>query len=142
MKYFAYGMNTNIDSMEERCLGAKVIGYAMLPGYRFDFKRHATVSPDIDEEVHGVLWEINETDELMLDMLEGYPTYYTKQFVTVLYQDRPVTAMTYMMHDDAEPAMPTTGYFRMVQEGYHQNNVPTDQLYDAITRINLVDIYA
>lgn len=131
---FSYGMNTNQDQMAERCPDAVSLGAAVLPGYRFEFKLHATIVPDVDNEVHGVLWEITDHCEQMLDLLEGYPNYYTKQYVKVLHQGEYITAMTYLMHDDTEIMSPGARYFRIVYEGYMQHRVPTEQLLEAKTR--------
>ena len=73
--YFAYGMNTNKEEMAYRCPGARAMGKAVLPGYRFEFKSFATIVPDVDSYVEGVLWTITESDELALDILEGYPEF-------------------------------------------------------------------
>ena len=81
--YFAYGMNTNKEEMAYRCPDARALGKAMLPGYRFEFKSFATIVPDTDGQVEGVLWTITDADETALDILEGYPEFYDKRHVTV-----------------------------------------------------------
>ena len=45
MKYFSYGMNTNLGSMAMRCPSARSLGAAVLPHYMFEFKSFATVTP-------------------------------------------------------------------------------------------------
>ena len=83
MKYFSYGMNTNLASMAVRCPGAQSLGAAVLPHYEFEFKSFATIAPKMGAETNGVLWEITPECEKSLDRLEGYPVYYGKIIVWV-----------------------------------------------------------
>ena len=71
MKYFSYGMNTNLASMSVRCPNARSLGAAVLPHYQFEFKSFATVTPKMDHAVHGVLWEITDDCEKALDRLRS-----------------------------------------------------------------------
>lgn len=137
MYYFSYGMNTNPHQMSWRCPTARSLGGASLHGYRFDFKFHATIDKMSGETVEGVLWEITDEDEKSLDILEGYPNYYTKQMVKVWnWKDRcMVEAMTYMMYKDEDLMLPEHSYYDMVKEGYMEHDISTGQLLDAIYRI-------
>lgn len=138
--YFAYGMNTNKSEMAYRCLDAKDLGKAMLPGYAFAFNTHATVMPDIMSETYGVLWEISDADEFMLDVLEGFPTYYRKETVDVIHQGKTVTAMTYVMNKPGESAPPDS-YYQMVSQGYKQHGISKRQLKEALERTQEVAYY-
>jgi hypothetical protein len=69
--YFAYGMNTNLDSMAQRCPGALCLGSGYLEGYKFAFRLHADVelgSPD--DRVDGVVWQLSDDDMDSLDAFE------------------------------------------------------------------------
>lgn len=132
--YFAYGMNTNLDEMQIRCRTARSLGHAVLPNYSFEFKTHATIEPNPGRSVHGVLWEILESDEKSLDILEGFPIYYTKHNVKVRHNDKDIIAMTYMMDVNASTQAPSDRYYDTVTKGYNQHNVPTDQLVKALKR--------
>jgi gamma-glutamylcyclotransferase (GGCT)/AIG2-like uncharacterized protein YtfP len=134
--YFAYGMNTNRDEMAYRCPSAMAMGKAVLPGYRFEFKQHATIVPSPKESVEGVLWIITDADEAVLDILEGYPIYYIKKNVTVLHNDMSHIAMTYIMDPKEQVRGPTEGYYSMVSEGYQQFGLGQQQLLDAKSRSN------
>ena len=133
--YFAYGMNTNKEEMAYRCPSAVPIGKAILPDYRFEFKSFATIVPSPGNKVEGVLWSITKTDELALDMLEGYPEFYGKKNVTVEHNVDHI-AMTYIMSPREQSYPPTDGYYSMVSEGYQQFGLSQNQLLEARSRSN------
>ena len=130
--YFAYGMNTNLDSMNSRCPGATVLGPAVLEGYRFQFRRHADVELDDASEVHGVLWQIDSDHLDSLDILEGFPRYYLRTRVWVKYMDNWHIAWVYTMAEQEYVWKPDQYYLDMCLEGYNQNNVDTQQIYQAL----------
>jgi gamma-glutamylcyclotransferase (GGCT)/AIG2-like uncharacterized protein YtfP len=132
--YFAYGMNTNRDEMAYRCPGARAMGRAILPGYRFEFKSFATIVPSPKESVEGVLWTITELDESALDMLEGYPEFYDKKTVSVEHNGQSYIAMTYIMGPREQGHAPSDGYYSMVSEGYQSFGLSQRQLLDAKNR--------
>ena len=131
--YFAYGMNTNKEEMAYRCPGARALGKAILPGYRFEFKSFATIVPSPEESVEGVLWTITETDESALDILEGYPEFYDKRHVKV-QQGIDYIAMTYIMNPREKGYAPSDGYYSMVSQGYQSFGLSQRQLLDAKNR--------
>jgi len=131
--YFAYGMNTNQEEMAYRCPRAVALGKAILPGYRFEFKSFATIVPSPGEQVEGVLWTITESDELALDILEGYPEFYDKRHVKV-QQGIDYIAMTYIMNPREKGYAPSDGYYSMVSEGYQAFGLSQQQLLDAKNR--------
>jgi gamma-glutamylcyclotransferase len=132
--YFAYGMNTNKEEMAYRCPGARALGKAILPGYRFEFKSFATIVPSSEESVEGVLWTITDSDESALDMLEGYPEFYDKKTVSVKHDNRSYIAMTYIMNPREKGYAPSDGYYSMVSEGYQTFGLSQQQLLDAKNR--------
>jgi gamma-glutamylcyclotransferase (GGCT)/AIG2-like uncharacterized protein YtfP len=137
MKYFSYGMNTNLVQMNHRCPKAVSLGAAVLPGFRFEFKSFATVVADYQSDTVGVVWEISDDCEDALDVLEGYPVYYTKQIVTVLIDGVPHTAMTYLMYPDEVLNLPSNSYYDLVADGYEDHGISLDQLDDAIDRVHM-----
>ena len=134
MKYFSYGMNTNLNSMAMRCPGAKSLGAAVLPHYAFEFKSFATVVPDMNNEVHGVLWEISDADLESLDRLEGFPYYYLRQRAWVETEDGWCVAWVYMMNDQSFESIPSNGYYELCYQGYRENGVDTTQLTESKDR--------
>ena len=128
MKYFAYGMNTNLDEMAARCPGAVCLGPAWINDYALVFRYCADIEPAAGNWCDGVLWEITEDNLAALDQMEGYPYHYTR-FSVMVHTDRGSdTALVYQMTDQSYEQPPSGHYFRMVAEGYVQNSVPTDQL--------------
>ena len=139
MKYFSYGMNTNLDSMRVRCPQARSLGAAVLPHYAFEFKSFATVTPDMNNEVHGVLWEITDACERSLDRLEGYPIFYGKINVWVEYQGELVPCMTYLMYPEEEYNYPSEGYVSTLEQGYQAHGIDTKQINMALMALD--DLY-
>lgn len=131
--YFAYGMNTNIDGMAGRCPGAESLGHAVLEDYRFRFAVHADVVKCKASKVDGVLWRISTNHLVSLDGLEGYPYYYDRAEVDVVYQGKTIKAITYFMQPGNSVKEPGDGYLNNVLEGYARNNVPTEQVHRALS---------
>jgi gamma-glutamylcyclotransferase (GGCT)/AIG2-like uncharacterized protein YtfP len=143
MKYFAYGMNTNVGEMAYRCPEARSLGHARLPGYQFAFNHHADILKKEDAVCEGVLWEITEDCLVSLDALEGYPFYYTRFEVDVEWRGETVRAITYQMTPENQiPAIPSTSYYFMVTKGYAQHGVPNAQLREACAHAKEVDQYS
>ena len=132
MKYFAYGMNTNLAQMKQRCPHSRSLGRAILPMHEFRFARHADIVPNPGFNTEGVLWEITADCELALDALEGYPTYYLKKIVTLEYNETFVEAMTYYMTGDNPDEYPSDGYLQMLREGYRSHDLDINQIYDSL----------
>lgn len=135
MKYFAYGMNTNLDEMARRCPGATSLGTAWIDDYDLVFRTHADIAKSPGGICYGVLWDINKTHLKALDALEGYPYYYTRFHVRVNLGDHSVYALTYQMIDQSYMQEPGQGYLDIVTEGYQQNGTPTSQIDRAINMV-------
>jgi gamma-glutamylcyclotransferase (GGCT)/AIG2-like uncharacterized protein YtfP len=135
MKYFAYGMNTNLDQMSMRCPLAQSLGSAQLPNHEFRFSIHADVIVKPGATTDGVLWEITDTCLQALDSLEGFPTYYDRKWVQVIHNGKPVTAMTYYMVGDLPNEAPSNGYLQMLYKGYKDHRVSTLQIQESLDQI-------
>jgi gamma-glutamylcyclotransferase (GGCT)/AIG2-like uncharacterized protein YtfP len=136
--YFAYGMNTNQQQMQQRCPGAKSLGLAKLQHHQLEFRTHATISHSRGHVVEGVLWAITSQDEAALDRLEGYPVYYDKKTITVEHQGQPYQAMTYVMDSSMTLAPPNDYYYQTVSQGYQTFGVSQQQLISAKHHSNKV----
>ena len=128
MKYFAYGMNTNLDSMSLRCPTAVCLGVAAVDDHRLVFRCHADIEAAPGEQVWGVLWDITPADLAALDRLEGFPEYYVRKHIMVRQGQRRVSALVYYMTDQTYQQEPSAGYLAMVTEGYEQHGVTLLQL--------------
>lgn len=130
--YFAYGMNTNVDSMSRRCPTALDLGPATLPNYQYRFSHHADVVPLFTSVVRGVLWDITKDDLDSLDRLEGYPDYYERKTVLVEHRGVLKEALVYYMTGDRTISPPGQGYLNMVLDGFEEHGVDTAQILEAL----------
>ena len=71
--YFAYGSNMLQNQMIERCPNHKYFGHGILKGFRWIIteRGYANIIKSEADEVHGVVYRINEEDEASLDKAEG-----------------------------------------------------------------------
>jgi gamma-glutamylcyclotransferase (GGCT)/AIG2-like uncharacterized protein YtfP len=139
--YFAYGMNTNLDSMSQRCPGALCLGAGFLEGYKFAFRLHADVElANPDDRVDGVVWQLSDDDMDSLDAFEGFPNYYLRCKAWVYSNEIGwVKAWIYTMADQDYVAEPKETYVSMCREGYLQNRVSTKQIDEALEKLGIND---
>jgi hypothetical protein len=129
--YLAYGMNTNLQSMRDRCPAARSLGLAVLANHRLVFKYHADMEPANDVNSECVLWHITDACEQSLDALEGFPHYYQKKSVEVYHQAQRIECMIYYMVTGSPPGAPPDSYYNMVLQGYQQHGLDTGLLENA-----------
>lgn len=134
MLYFAYGMNTNAQGMARRCPAAVAFGHARLLGHSFRFSGPADVQVNRWDYVDGVLWDITDNCLKSLDMLEGYPYFYDRKWATVEFEQGECEAMVYYMQPGNKSRPPSSSYFNTVLEGYTEFGVPTEQLFQNVTK--------
>lgn len=140
--YFAYGSNMNLEQMAQRCPNAKVVRAVCVDGYSLAFcgggtNGVATIIPQKESHVDGVLWKITQDCEKSLDFYEGYPRLYGKEKITVRAQGMPpMTAMAYTMnapYRDA-PALPSKQYLNGILCGCYENKIPTKPIMQAVQK--------
>jgi gamma-glutamylcyclotransferase (GGCT)/AIG2-like uncharacterized protein YtfP len=127
---FAYGSNMNRPQMRERCPEANAVGNAVLSGWRFriNTRGYATIVPDDDGVVHGLLWTLTGPDESALDRYEGVAQdLYTKRQLVVRAQAGPVEAMAYVA-TDSRVGVTEDEYFLRIIEGATEARLPADYL--------------
>lgn len=132
--YLAYGMNTNISEMAQRCPGAVNIGRCTLKNYELKFRYHADIDFALGNEMEGVLWEITPACEQALDNLEGFPAYYKKLDLVVEQNDQAYIAMAYIMTKKAGEQPPALYYENCLIEGYTANGLNTESLTTLISQ--------
>lgn len=135
--YFAYGSNTNLTTMAQRCPSAERIGRAWIDGYVFRWRTYADVEIDVDSYVIGVLWRVDDADLQSLDRHEGYPHVYFRQRVLINHGDAQHVGWTYMMDDQRSESSPAEAYRTIVLDGYHHNDLSDQQLITALERLRL-----
>lgn len=120
--YCAYGSNLNLEQMQHRCPDAHVFAHGRIPGYRLMFRGVASIEPTATPTV-GVpvlLWSISERDERALDVYEGYPRLYRKEFIDVEIENGDtVPAMVYVMNNVRGEGRPSAHYYEVIKQGYH-----------------------
>ncbi len=86
--------------MAVRCPGARVLGRAQLEGWRFHITTRGTASilPQADHAVHGVLWRCSHEHVHTLDKFEGvaWRNYFRRHVAVDLSDGRSVRALTYV----------------------------------------------
>ena len=126
MKYLAYGSNLSVEQMAIRCPNAKIVGVAVLKGWKLVFRYHATIEPCAGRSVPVLVWEISTRDEKRLDLYEGFPEYYFKRNMGVEMpglngkKPRKVKAMVYIMSEGPELQAPSEAYYDIIAEGYER----------------------
>ena len=129
--YFAYGANMHPGHMQFRCPAALAVGAFTLRKWELKFYSHATIEPNPQASVAGVLWEITEDCELSLDAFEGYPSYYTKR---TWIQDG--TQFFFYEMTTPKSGRPSEGYVLDIQDSYDFWQLPkkllTQSLHDHI----------
>lgn len=136
--YFAYGSNINLDQMKYRCPGAVPAMPVVLNNYELSFRGMggvATILPKNGAKVHGLLWDLTPACEQSLDRYEGFPNLYGKETVTVKDKNGlSYSVMVYVMTPNHAklPMEPSRGYFYGIMDGYKQNGIPVQPLYNAL----------
>lgn len=137
MLYLAYGSNMNLGQMAYRCPNSKVVGNGELHGWKLVFNIHADIikTENKNDVVPVVVWNIeSKEDWRMLDMYEGYPSYYVKETVNVILDNgKEEEAVVYVMANNRKGiCSPSSGYFNGIVKGYIDNGINTDYLFDAL----------
>jgi hypothetical protein len=138
--YFAYGSNTNLNQMAQRCPQAARVCAVTLPNYALGFNGKqsgwgvANIRRRNGSAVDGLLWAITPECERSLDRYEGFPHLYEKRNVMVYDADgAKYKAMVYVMTSAyAEPALPERSYYAGIMEGFQQNGIASGSLETAL----------
>lgn len=132
VRYFAYGSNMNWPQMQRRCPSSKFVCVARLANYQFGITRHsrlrdcgtANVFPGPGKEVWGVVYDVSDSELLILDRFEdGYrraimPVYALGDGV------QPLHALIYIAAIEFNVPLPNSEYKRLILEGAKHWNLP------------------
>jgi gamma-glutamylcyclotransferase (GGCT)/AIG2-like uncharacterized protein YtfP len=128
---FAYGSNMDRGAMSLRCPGAEPGEPAVLDGYRFWINRvgYASVVPDPDSKVYGVLWTVGAEEEVALDEYEEIDAglYVKQQHVVTTNRAGRVEALVYAA-TDSRPGRPAKDYLEGILEAAKQHGFPRGYL--------------
>jgi gamma-glutamylcyclotransferase (GGCT)/AIG2-like uncharacterized protein YtfP len=139
--YFAYGMNTNQEEMNFRCRDSIYVGRAYVKNARLTFRRVADYENSEGYKLHGGLWLISEADLGQLDILEGYPSLYTRHPIKCrlysynhpqfkCFNNSEHWAIIYQMNSE-DYREPSETYYDLVKQGYKEHRLPLGQLAKA-----------
>lgn len=129
--YIAYGSNMNKEQMMVRCPGAKPIGAYILKDYKLEFRGVANIIPCKNTEVPIALWEITDKCEKSLDIYEGYPRLYRKEYIELELEYGKEIGMVYVMNYK-EIAPPNMTYFYIIKQGYKDFKIELKALKKAL----------
>ena len=136
MLYVSYGSNMNLSQMAYRCPNSKVVSNGKLYGWKLVFNTHADIikTDDKNDFVPVVIWNIADSDWDRLDMYEGYPSYYVKETINVILDNgKTESAIVYVMAENRKGICPPTqSYFGCIRDGYIENGIDVEYLYDAL----------
>jgi hypothetical protein len=109
-----------------RCPQSRIVGPATLADHRFIIttRGYASIEPTVGNLVHGVLAELTEADEAVLDYFEGVRhCIYRKESMVVAWDDRQVTALVYVDNETAH-GRPKPGYLERILRGARHHGFP------------------
>lgn len=137
--YIAYGSNLNLPQMKHRCPTAKVVGASEIKDYELVFRgsRHsavATIEPCEGSTVSVLLWNIKPEDERSLDRYEGYPSFYGKEDMDIMLDNKNIPAMVYIMTPGHKLGEPSEHYLKSIEDGYLDAGFDIDLLHDAVDK--------
>ena len=119
--YFAYGTNLNKRIFLKKFKDAKIIKKYTLKNFEVVF-RTKYVIPDLQKKLNskarGLIYKINKDIEKKLDRYEDYPRLYLKKYFK--YGKKKI--MFYYMRKKSSPIKPRGYYFKIMKDGYRQNN--------------------
>jgi hypothetical protein len=125
--YLAFGSNMSKSQMRHRCPDAKPIGLAMLPDWRLVFRGVADIIPAKGYQVPVGLWMITRNCEKRLDVYEGFPNLYRKQY----FEKDDTAYMAYVMNREGF-SPPPEPYYDGIADGYKDFGAPLKFLEEAL----------
>jgi len=139
MHYFAFGSNLHPLRLGERVPSARLIGTVRLPGCRLMFHKRGGDSSgkcnlyrtvNVDDHVHGALYEMAAAHKSVLDRIEGVGCGYRDQPLRLTCRGRRYTCFTYMaepthIDDDLKPYH---WYKALVVHGAEYLGLPEDYI--------------
>jgi gamma-glutamylcyclotransferase len=129
-RYFAYGSNLWRKQMEDRCPDHRIIGKGVLKGYRWmiSSRGYATIVKSTSDEVHGVVYEISESDEKSLDHYEGVQSgSYRKEMLMVEVEGESRVCLVYVDPVEEE-GKPRREYINRINKGISDSKLPPEYI--------------
>lgn len=135
--YFAYGSNLSEEQMKKRCPDSKLIGKAVLKGYKLDFTIFssrwnggaADIVQDANNEVWGLIYELNDEDIDKLDKCEGHPKFYRRITKKVINESKEeIEVQIYEVVNKKSFIKPSEEYFSIIINAAKKFEFPEDYI--------------
>lgn len=121
----------NREQMKMRCPKAIPVGKTILKNYKLVFKGVADIIKCEGAEVPVAVWRITEECEKALDVYEGYPRLYRKEYVDIGIGGKQEIGMVYVMNY-GKGSKPSGYYFDVIQQGYEDFGIEPKPLIIAL----------
>ncbi|MGZ3606205.1 MAG: gamma-glutamylcyclotransferase family protein [Thermodesulfobacteriota bacterium] len=128
--YFAYGSNLWRKQMKDRCPEHRLVGNAILKGYRWIIttRGYANIVKSVSDEVHGVVYEISESDEKSLDRYEGFQSgSYRKEMLKIEMGNESKECLVYVDPVEEE-GKPKEEYIERINKGISDSRLPPEYI--------------
>lgn len=122
--YLAYGSNLNLNQMKKRCPSSKALGTIILNDYRLAYKgsydlcSYLTIEKCEGSSIPLGLYELSIFDIISLDRYEGYPTFYSKEYINIIINGKLKRALIYVMNKYFDYHIPSKDYVDTCMKGY------------------------
>ncbi len=114
--------------MQDRCPEHRVIGNGTLKGFRWIIttRGYANVVKSNPDEVHGIVYEISESDENSLDNYEGVQTGdYRKEMLKIEIGGERKECLVYVDPTEEE-GRPKREYIDRINKGISDSRLPSE----------------
>ena len=128
--HFAYGANMSRAVMRKYAPGARPVGVAKLPGFRFIITAdgYGSIEPARARSVHGVLWRLTPRDVVSLHAWENIERgLYRAERLAVRRAGRRMPALVYVARP-RRGGRPKPGYMELVIAAAQEWELPADYI--------------
>lgn len=134
---FAYGHNTNTETIKHRCPNAKLVGTGVLENFEMTFNKFSNIQNHDGHKVYGIVWSVSHRDLLTLDNDEDLHQHYNRIPVEVHTKHGTIAASAYVMDPDYNPQVPPPkDYVNHIVQGYKEHGLPVEQIKQALQTKN------
>ena len=116
--------------MKDRCPEHRLVGNGILKGYRWIIttRGYANVVKSVSDEVHGVVYEISESDEKSLDRYEGVQSgSYRKEMLKIEMGNESKECLVYVDPVEEE-GKPKEEYVGRINKDIFDSRLPPEYL--------------
>lgn len=143
--YIAYGSNLNLSQMASRCPSANVYAKGTLNNWELVYRgsktnAHATIIRKQNSTIPVLIWEIEKSDEVQLDIYEEYTHYYFKKNIMVYINGKRRKAMVYIMNENQAPGRPSKQYINTIRQAYIDNDMDLS-IFEKSLELNFINMH-